>query len=122
MDALGQDVRQALRVFGKSDVSFTATAVLALALGIGANTAIFSLVHTVLLKPPPFPQADRIVMLGTKDPHDSFMGASPAKFVHWSQQTSVLEDVTAFVTAALAIWWPARRATRVDPVVALRQS
>jgi hypothetical protein len=96
MDILLQDIRHALRVFGKSDLSFTATAVIALALGIGANTAIFSLVNTVLLKEPPFPQAERIVMLQTRDPHGSFSGASPAKFVHWSQQTSVLEDVAAF--------------------------
>ena len=101
MDTFLQDIRHALRVFGKSEISFTATAVIALALGIGANTAIFSLVNTVLLKPPPFPRADRLVMLETKDPHGSFMGASPAKFVHWSQQSSVLEDVTAFVGGVL---------------------
>jgi hypothetical protein len=72
------------------------TAVIALALGIGANTAIFSLVNTVLLKEPPFPQADRIVMLQTKTPQGNFNGASPAKFVHWAKQTDVLEDVAAF--------------------------
>jgi putative ABC transport system permease protein len=101
MDVFLQDIRHALRVFGKSDLSFTATAVIALALGIGANTAIFSLVNTVLLKEPPFPEADRVVMMQTKNPHGSFNGASPAKFVHWSQQTSVLEDVAAFGSGVL---------------------
>lgn len=96
METALQDLRHALRMFRQGGVSFTLTAVLALALGIGANAAIFSLVNTVLLKPPPFPHSDRIVILETKNPHGSFQGGSPAKFAHWSQQTEVLEDVAAF--------------------------
>lgn len=95
MDTLIQDFRHALRLFLQGG-SFTLTAVIALALGIGANTAIFSLVNTVLLKEPPFPSANRIVILQTKTPQRSFAGGSPAKFAHWSQQTQVLEDVAAF--------------------------
>ncbi|MBV8905787.1 MAG: ABC transporter permease, partial [Acidobacteriia bacterium] len=49
-----------------------------------------------LLREPPFPGADRIVILQTKTPQGSFGGASPAKFAHWAQQTDVLEDVSAF--------------------------
>ncbi len=100
MDSFFQDFRYALRFF-RQGASFTLTAVIALALGIGANTAIFSLVNTVLLKEPPFPSANRIVILQTKTPRGSFGGGSPAKFAHWSQQTEILEDVSAFAAGVL---------------------
>jgi putative ABC transport system permease protein len=100
MDVLLQDFRHAIRLFAQGR-AFTLTAVIALALGIGANTAIFSLVNTVLLKEPPFPSANRIVILETKTPQGSFQGASPAKFAHWSRQTDVLEDVSAFAGGVL---------------------
>jgi putative ABC transport system permease protein len=101
MDTLFQDFRHAIRFFRKGGASFTLTAVIALALGIGANTAIFSLVNTVLLKEPPFPNANKIVILQTKTPRGSFGGGSPAKFAHWSQQTEILEDVSAFAGGVL---------------------
>src|SRR3954468_8069432 len=96
MDTVIGDLLHAIRSFRKGGGSFVITAVLALGLGIGANTAIFSLVNTVLLKEPPFPGANRIVILETKTLQGNFQGASPAKFAHWSQQTDVLEDVSAF--------------------------
>jgi len=96
METLIRDIRHALRMFRQSGVSFTLAAVVALGLGIGANTAMFSLVNTVLLREPPFPKADRIVILKTKTHEGSFGGASPAKFAHWARQTQVLEDVAAF--------------------------
>ncbi len=96
METLVRDIRHALRMFREGGASFVVTAVIALGLGIGANTAIFSLVNTVLLKAPPFPRADRIVMFGTRDTGNSFYGASPAKFAHWAQQSDVVEDVSAF--------------------------
>ena len=100
MDSLLRDLRHAVRMLRKSP-AFTTTAVAALALGIGVNTAIFSVVNAVLLRPVPFPDADRLVMFMNSSPEGAFPGASPAKFSHWQQQTSVVEDVAAFRTGVL---------------------
>jgi predicted permease len=64
--------------------------------GIGANTAIFSVLNAVLLKPIPFPDPDRLVMMMNTSPQGSGPAASPAKFQHYREQTSVIEDVSAF--------------------------
>jgi predicted permease len=96
METLLRDIRHGFRMLRQNSASFTMTAVVALALGIGANTAIFSLVNTVLLKEPPFPDPSRIVMPQTKTREGMFEEASPAKFEHWAHQTDVLEDVSAF--------------------------
>ena len=101
MENLLRDLRHAFQLFRRGSRSFVVTAIIALALGIGANTAIFSLVNTVLLKEPPFPQSERIVIFQNKTPRGSFGGASPAKFAHWARQTSVVEDVAAFNSGVL---------------------
>jgi len=92
-----KDLKQSLRMFWQHR-GFTAAAVSALALGIGANTAIFSVVNAVLLRPVPFPDPDRLVMLQTTSPQGAGSGASPAKFQHFREQTDVLRDVSAFNT------------------------
>lgn len=90
------DVRHALRMFWKNP-GFTLAAVGALALGIGANTAIFSVVNAVMLKPLTYPDAERIVHIMMTFPDGSAPGASPTKYNLWHSQTgSVLQDVSAY--------------------------
>src|ERR1700730_14117520 len=93
VEAFLQDLRHSLRTFRQSR-GFTMAAVAALALGIGANTAIFSVVNAVLLKPVPFPDPDRFVMFMNTGPQGSNPAASPAKFAHYRQQTEVMKDVS----------------------------
>lgn len=97
METFFHDLKYSLRMFGQSR-GFTAAAVAALGLGIGVNTAIFSVVNAVLLKPIPFPDPDRIVMFMNTSPQGSGPAASPAKFQHWRQQKGVVEDVSAYRT------------------------
>jgi putative ABC transport system permease protein len=89
------DVKHALHLFWKSP-GFTIAAVSALALGIGANTAIFTVVNTVLLKPLTYPDADRIVQIELTSPNGNFPGASIPKFMIWREQTNVFKDVGAY--------------------------
>jgi putative ABC transport system permease protein len=95
-----QDLKHSLRMFRQS-WGFTLAAVSALALGIGANTAIFSVVSAVLLKPVPFPEPDRLVMFMTTFPQGQNAGASPAKFNHFREQSTVIQDAAAFRTGVV---------------------
>jgi predicted permease len=100
IEAFLKDLRHSVRMFAQSP-AFTLAAIAALTLGIGANTAIFSVVNAVLLKPLGIADADRIVMLMNTSPQGSGPAASPAKFMHWRAQTSVLQDVSAFNTGVM---------------------
>jgi putative ABC transport system permease protein len=95
MEAFIKDIKHSLRMFLQSP-GFTMAAVGALALGIGANTAIFSVVNTVLLKPLAYPDPDRIVQFLLTSPQGSGPGASVTKFNVWRQQTAVFQDVSAY--------------------------
>ncbi|MCA1585583.1 MAG: ABC transporter permease [Acidobacteria bacterium] len=81
--------------------AFTLAAIAALTLGIAANTAIFSVVNAVMLRPVGYPDADRIVVFMSTSPQGSGAGASPAKFQHWREQTEVVENVSAYRTGVV---------------------
>ena len=83
-----RDVVYGLRVL-RSRRTFTAIAVLTLALGIGANTAVFSVVHTLLLAPLPFPDADRLVMMWEADARDesNLTIVSAPNWQDWSRES-----------------------------------
>jgi predicted permease len=95
-----KDLQHSLRMFAKSP-AFTLAAVAALTLGIGVNTAIFSVVNAVLLKPVSFPDPDRLVVLMTTSPQGAGGGASPAKFQHFREQAAVVQDVAAYRTGVV---------------------
>ena len=95
MTDLWSDIKHSLHMFIKNP-GFTVAAVAALALGIGANTAIFTVVNAVLLKPLSYPDADRIVEFLLTSPNGSNPIGSIPKFHIWQQQTSVFKDVAAY--------------------------
>ncbi len=82
MESLLADVTQSVRLMRK-DPSFTAIAIAALALGIGANSAIFSVVDKVLLQPLPYPEPDRLMLLGEKYPYGAQYATSIPKYMAW---------------------------------------
>ncbi|MEO5898062.1 MAG: ABC transporter permease [Vicinamibacterales bacterium] len=100
MEAFLRDLKQSLRMFAQSP-AFTLAAIAALTLGIGANTAIFSVVNAVLLKPVAIPDADRVVVFMNVSPRGTGAQASPAKLMHYRQQNQVVEDVSAFNTGVM---------------------
>ena len=89
------DVRYALRTLVQTP-AFSLTALAALTLGIGLNTAIFSVVNTVLLRPLTYPDSDRIVFFYVTTPAGPSWGGSAAKFNAWRRQTQLFQDVTAY--------------------------
>ena len=91
MSDLVQNLRYSARTLRLSP-GFTAVAILTLALGIGANTAIFSFVDNVLLKPLPYPEPDRIMLVLEHLPSGPF-GTTTLDFLDWQKQTSVFEFV-----------------------------
>ena len=95
-----KDFKHSLRMFALSP-AFTLAAVAALTLGIGVNTAIFSVVNAVLLRPVAFPDPDRLIVFMNTSPQGSGPAASPAKFQHYRQQTSVVQDVSVYRTGVV---------------------
>jgi predicted permease len=100
MDAFLNDIRYALRNLLKRP-AFTVIATVTLALGIGANTAIFSSVYSLLLKPLPFPEIDRVVAIWDKEPRHGYVHneVAMANYLDWRAQSHSFDQL------ALYRWW-----------------
>jgi putative ABC transport system permease protein len=100
LDMLGKDLRYAGRTLRKSP-GFAAVAILTLALGIGANTAIFSVVNAVLLHPLPYPEAERLVELwgNVKRARVERRGTSFADYLDWKRQSKSFDAMALFTNA-----------------------
>jgi len=101
METLLTDLRYALRT-GRRNIGFTAIALAALALGIGANTAIFTVVDAVLLQPLPYPQPDRIMKLGRQFRTGVGYSISIPKYMAW-RQNDVFDALALYDIGALAM-------------------
>jgi hypothetical protein len=159
MEMLLQDLRYGLRMLAKSP-GFTAIAILTLALGIGANTALFSVVNGVLLNPLAYPHSGQLVALYGKTAGFDHAPISYLNFLDWQRDTQTFSSMAIYrnqdynfigtgeaahlmanqlfgvgahdpltfasvavlliAVAVAACYIPARRATRVDPAIALR--
>ena len=95
MQTFWQDVRYSLRMLGKNP-GFAAVAILTLALGIGANTALFSVVNGVLLRPLPYPQPDRIVVLSENTANFDSSSISYPNFLDWQRSNSTFSSIAAY--------------------------
>src|SRR5438128_9836773 len=94
MNTLWQDIRYAVRMMGKN-LSVTAIVVVVLALGIGANAAIFSVVNAALLRPLPYADPDKLVRLTEDSPNVPQMSISYPNFLDWRQQNKVFSGIAA---------------------------
>ena len=93
-----QDIRYSLRAVRRSP-SFSLVLILTLALGIGANTAIFSVVYSVLLRPLPYPAGERLVWLGESAPRVPDMSVTWINFQHWRNESNAFENMAGFANA-----------------------
>ncbi|HEX7772026.1 MAG TPA: ABC transporter permease [Pyrinomonadaceae bacterium] len=102
-----RDVRLGARALVHSPI-FTAVTVLSLALGIGANTAIFSVVNGLLLRPLPYPEAEQIVDVWHTPPQQAFPGldrfsVSPANYIDWKAQSTAFEQMAVYTYTGLSL-------------------
>ncbi len=103
LDAFGQDVSFAIRTLGRQK-AWTAVAILTLALGIGANTAVFSIVNSLLLHPLPYPNSDRVAILFQEPTQGNQTGVNimvtprPALLRAWRESSRSFEDIEGYAT------------------------
>lgn len=98
MEKVLQDLRYGLRVFSKRP-AFTLIAILTLTLGIGANTAIFSVVNTILFQPLPYKQPDQLVQVYWQWNKSTTPNVTTTQFVFWRENSSSFEDSAAYASA-----------------------
>ncbi len=99
MDTVIKDIRYAVRALVRRP-GFTCVAVITLALGIGANTAIFSVVNGVLLRRLPYSDSDRLVALRGSGPQRPDSQIAPGDFLEWQRQNAVFSDLAAYRTVS----------------------
>jgi len=107
IETVWRDVRCGLRALVHSPI-FTVVTVLSLALGIGANTAIFSVVNGLLLRPLPYPEPEQIVHVWHTPPQQSFPGldkfsVSPANYLDWKAQSTAFEQMAVYTYLGLSL-------------------
>jgi len=102
MEQMLKDIQFAFRMLRKNP-GFAIVAILILALGIGANTAIFSIVDAVLVRPLPFPNPERLVMLRDLPRPNISAHLSYPKFIAWRDHTDIFEQVAAFMNSSTAL-------------------
>src|SRR6185437_12883256 len=107
IETVWRDVRTGLRALVHSPV-FTVVTVLSLALGIGANTAIFSVVNGLLLRPLPYPESERLVDVWHTPPQQSFPGldkfsVSPANYLDWKAQSTAFEQMAVYTSTGFSL-------------------
>ena len=95
MTTILQDIRFAVRTLAKTP-GFTAVALITLALGMGANTAIYSVVNAVLFKGLPYPHLDRLVILNESLPKSPYLNVAWPDYLDWRSQNQVFEEMAAF--------------------------
>ena len=101
MDSVIADLKYALRAMRRNP-GFTAIALAALAIGIGANTAIFTVVDAVLLQPLPYPQPDRIMKVARQEPSGTSDSNSIPKYMVW-RKNDVFEAMALYDFGAIAM-------------------
>ncbi|MEY2575219.1 MAG: hypothetical protein QOF80_706 [Verrucomicrobiota bacterium] len=97
-----QDVRYAFRTLRKAPM-FSLTVVAVLALGIGSTALMFTIVNSVLLKGPPFPEADRLVMLWQDLPQEKLVSFSTREFTVWKEQTQLFENMAVMTGSGFTV-------------------
>ena len=117
METLWLDLRHGLRMLIKRP-GFTAVAVLTLALGIGANTAMFSVLNTYLLRALPYPDSDRLVRVFRTSPHSQSWPHSPGNFFDHRAQNTVFESMAAFNSIRPNLADPGEPAERLQGMAA----
>ena len=102
MDMLMRETSQAMRRLMRRP-AFTVAALVTLALGIGATTAIFSVVETVLLRPLPYPEGDRLVAIGHESQSD-VLGMPDGGFLHYRARSRAVESMALYIESSAPVF------------------